>query len=115
MKDSNMSTNEITRPRTPQAQYDYGREVGRRYIAARSIGLIECDAACDALDEEDHWQRLGFYFELERSPFALNRISEALSEPMSCRAIARAGAPDTAISEGTVVSTARSEPAQAVR
>ena len=110
-----MTTKEIARPRTPQAQYDYGREVGRRYIAARSIGLTECDAACDALDEEDHWQCLGFYFELERSPFALNRISEVLSEPVSCRAIARAGAPVATISEGTAASTARSEPAQSVR
>ena len=94
-----MNSKEVAKPRTPQAQYDYGREVGRRYIAARSVSVTECDAACDALDEEDHWQRLGFYFELERSPFAMQRTSEALTEPMSCRAMARAGLADVAIAQ----------------
>jgi hypothetical protein len=100
-----MSIKDIAEQRTPQAQYDYGREVGRRYIAARSVSLTECDAACDALDEEDHWQRLGFNFELERSPFALERIAEALSEPMSCRAMAREGVTAAAIAETTVFGT----------
>ena len=85
-----MNSKEIAKPRTPQAQYDYGREVGRRYIVARSISLSESDASCDALDEHGRWQRLGFQLELERSPFAVHGLPEALAEPMSYRAIALA-------------------------
>ncbi len=95
-----MYSQEIAIPRTPQAQYNYGREVGRRYIAARSVcSLTDSDAACDAFDGENHWQRLGFSFELERSPFATHQIAEALAGEKSCRAIGRGGLADMAIAE----------------